>query len=153
MCIERREIIIVGEYAEWSGLGNEYEVDRVAEGGVQRRFDLVLSLSGDGPAVPVMWRNGITVKEAYQVRGFEDDLIQGETTCLTRRACRDDLCHEMLQVPMRGNESLLEFPRSLTKLFQECWRFREGHMFILYLQELPRYCAVERFLYRLASSL
>jgi hypothetical protein len=47
--IERREFIMVGEYCEGSGLGNESEVDRVAESGVENRFYLVLSLSRDPP--------------------------------------------------------------------------------------------------------
>ena len=78
--IQRREFIMVGEYGEGSGLGNENEVDRVAESGVENRFYLVLSLSRDRPTVSVLRGNGVTAKQADQVRGFEDDLIHGETT-------------------------------------------------------------------------
>ena len=62
MRIERREFIMVGEYGEGSGFGNENEVDRIVESGVEKRFRLVLSLGRDRPTVPVLRRNGVTLK-------------------------------------------------------------------------------------------
>ena len=71
---------MVGEYGEVSGLGHENEIDGVAVSGVEHRLYLGLPLSRDRPAVPVPRGNGVTVKQADQVCGFEYDLVQGETT-------------------------------------------------------------------------